>query len=135
MKYNKALFTGLIGLILLAITSCERKKPEEPKSIGGKGGNVTIKATAQHHDRNIDSCTIYIKYNSTTSATSYDDSAVCVQVDSKPVATFKGLKKGDYYLSGKGWDGKIGEPVKGGASFTAAEEKEYDVFVPVTEDH
>lgn len=138
MKYKKILNVVLVtAFAFYALASCKRKDPEPPvvKNIGGKGGNVTIYATPQHHDRNIDSCTVYIKYNAKTSATVYDDSVVCVQVNGKPVATFTGLKKGDYYLYGYGWDPKIAEVVKGGASFTADEEKAYDAFVPVTEEH
>ena len=133
MNCNKALISGIIiACCALTITSCKRK---DDVNIGGKGGNVTLHVMPQHHNDYIDSCTIYIRYNSKTAATAYDDSAKCMQVNNKSVATFSGLKKGDYYLEGKGWDPGIAEAVKGGTSVTITEEKEYDIFVAVTEDH
>lgn len=133
MKYLKMLG---IATLVLGINACERDdpKPTGEKTVGGKGGNAILNVTAQHHNKNIDSCKIYIRYNA-TSAGAYDDSANCVTVNGIPVAKFSGLKKGDYYLYGDGWDPSIEEEVKGGAPITVTEEKEQNIYVAVTEKH
>ena len=117
------------------MAGCERKenpKPE-PEQSAGKGGATTFKITPKHHGRNIDSATIYIKYNTQDLPSTYDDSAKCVMENGKPVATFSGLKKGKYYLYGKGWDPSISEGVKGGVPQNITEEKTYEITLPVTE--
>lgn len=131
MQYTKTVKWLLPVAMIACLASCRK---EDDKPIGGKGGNATLYVTPQHHDRNIDSCKIYIRYNAKT-AGAYNDSAFCVQVSGKPVATFGGLKKGDYYLYGSGWDAEIDESVIGGTSVTISEEKAYDIYVPVSENH
>src|SRR5437868_1517779 len=85
----------------ITIFSC---KPKEPVFVGGKGGTGVLLVTPQHHGRNIDSLTVYIKYNSLDASDTYDDSAKCVDLGAQPVATFSNLKRGDYYLYGYGYD-------------------------------
>src|ERR1700741_2137378 len=102
-SYRSILFFCLAAL---SASSCSRTE-EEPKSVGGKGGNATLKITPKHHDLNIDSCMVYIKYDAQDVPASYDDSAKAVMINNIPVATFAGLKKGAYYLFGKGWDASI----------------------------
>jgi hypothetical protein len=129
-KYFKS--TILILLVAASLASCER---EEPVSVGGKGGNATLNVTPQHHSKNIDSCMVYIKYNTLDKPTSaYDDSAKCVIVNGKPVASFSGLKKGNYYLFGFGWDPAIVMNVKGGAPKQITEETVISYNLAVTED-
>jgi hypothetical protein len=67
----------------------------------------------------------------------YDDSAQTVSVAGLPVATFNGLKNGNYYLYGYGWDPKLSPPqhVKGGVSYTIASETEQSTDIPVSENH
>ena len=103
--------------------------------LAGKGGNGTLKVTPKHDSSEIDSCTIYIKYNSLGVATIYDDSVKVVQVNNSPVATFGGLKKGHYYLYGKGWDTSINEAVMGGLPYELQQESAVSITLPVTEDH
>ena len=117
------------------MSSCGRKD-EIIEDKAGKGGNATLLITPQHHGKNIDSCTIYIKYNTLDAPTTpYDDSAICIMSDGKPVASFTGLKKGDYYLYGEGYDPSILQQVAGGINHTIEEEKSIQIFIPVTEDH
>jgi hypothetical protein len=103
--------------------------------IAGKGGNAVLKITPRHHGNNIDSCTVYIKYNTKDlpADAKYDDSAKCAPVDGKPVATFSNLKKGDYYLYGSGWDPSIAEGVLGGTPYTISEEISQSYNLSVTE--
>lgn len=123
----------LFASLFIAIGACKKKKDDEPKAIGGKGGSAVINATAKHHGKNIDSCTIYIKYNATNMPSSYDDSVKCVMSNGKPVASFSGLKTGDYYLYGRGWDTSIHQTVVGGIQYTITSETAQDITVPVTE--
>lgn len=118
---------------VLVVWGCNRD--DSTSNIGGKGGNATLKVTPQHHTLNIDSCMIYIKYNATNTPDSYDDSAMCVPQDGAPVATFTQLKKGNYYLYGKGWDPSIVQSVKGGLTYEITQEQTIHIFLPVTEPH
>lgn len=121
---------------LLAFSCKKDKDTPASEDIGGKGGNATLRITPQHHSKNIDSCTVYIKYNTLDKPSgNYDDSARCVLIDSMPVATFTGLKKGKYYLYGKGYDPSIFQTVDGGAPYTISSETTLNLNLPVTEDH
>lgn len=127
--------------LIVAATGCKRKDddktPEEPS---GKGGKAVIKATPLHHAELIDSCTIYIKYNTLDLPADgkYDDSAKCVPEGTapniKPVASFTQLKKGRYYLFGRGWDPAISQAVEGGVGYTVQDTiGTFAITVPVTE--
>lgn len=129
---NAINLTIVAVLGVIAFASCKRS---DDSPVGGKGGAAVIYATPQHHSKNIDSCKIYIKYNSSEASTTYDDSAVCVPVGGKPVATFSGLKNGKYYLFGKGYDPSILQNVKGGTPYEITTQTQINLFVPVTEDH
>ena len=120
----------------LAISSCREPETPMPKPIGGKGGNATFLVTPKHHGKNIDSCMVYIKYNTTTNPGkgNFDDSAKCIMTNSIPVATFSGLKAGDYYLFGYGYDPGLGEAVEGGRIYSITEEKSYGIDLSVTEE-
>ncbi|MBL7682907.1 MAG: hypothetical protein JNK00_06065 [Flavipsychrobacter sp.] len=125
---------NLYLLFFIILLSCGRKEPEPTNTdIAGKGGSATLKITPKHHSKNIDSCTIYIKYNAQDIPNSYDDSIKAVKENGKPVATFSQLKKGKYYLYGYGWDTTISNNVKGGIPYTITEEKVHEISLPVTE--
>lgn len=115
--------------VMFTLSSCEREEDE----MAGKGGSATLKVTPQHHGENIDSCTIFLKYNATDLPSSYDEEVICVQEGRKPVATFSSLKKGQYYIYGDGWDPDINQAVVGGIPFQVEEERTYEITVPVTE--
>lgn len=120
-------------LSVLLITGCGRKDKTEPEGTAGKGGNAVLKITTKHHGKNIDSAKVFIKYNEQNTPAYYDDSAKIAMVDGKPVAVFSGLKPGNYYLLGLGWDPTIVGDVRGGIPYTIIEEKTYDISLPVTE--
>lgn len=115
---------------MLSLTACER---DETITVGGKGGNATLKVTPQHHGDNIDSCTVYLKYNAQDKPSTYDEQVTCVMENGKPVATFANLNKGNYYVYGKGWDPGIEQEVDGGIPYTITEETTKEITVPVTE--
>lgn len=132
MKYLSSVL--LLMAVVLTTVSCNRRD-RGTENIGGKGGNAVLNVTPAHHGNNIDSCTIYIKYDAQDLPTSFDDSVVCVMTNGKPVASFSQLKNGNYYLTGKGWDPSIVNEVTGGIPFTITEQKEYNITLPVTEKH
>lgn len=119
---------AFFALALSILGSCSRKDDEDP-------GLATLKLTPQHHGKNIDSCMVFIKFDAIDVPSGYDDSAWVKQENGKPVATFTGLKKGNYYLFGKGWDPSILQEVKGGMPYTIKEDKVIELSLPVTEDH
>lgn len=120
---------------ILSMFSCKRKEKEiDDGNVGGKGGKATLKITTKHHGKDIDSCTVYIKYNELNTPSSYDDSAKAIfDSNGKPVVTFAGLKKGNYYLFGRGWDTTISNVVIGGLPFSIEDEISQDINLPVTE--
>lgn len=125
----------ILCLVCLSCFAFSCKKDSQ-QDIGGKGGAATLRITPQHHGKNIDSCTIFIKYNTLDMpAGGYDDSARCVLISGNPVATFSGLKKGKYYLYGRGYDTSIFQTVDGGAPYTISNEATISINLPVTEDH
>lgn len=131
MKYAQM----LAGLLLLT-TGCKPDDPD-PVPVGGKGGSGVLNVTPRHHSKPIDSCTVYIKYNATDPPLDgkYDDSVRCVQQGGLPVATFNGLKKGNYYLYGYGWDPGLTPPqaVKGGFAYPLGSESVQSIDLAVSE--
>jgi hypothetical protein len=127
----------LAGLLLFA-AGCKGPDNPTPVETGGKGGNAILHITPRHHGRQIDSCTVYIKYDATNAPADgrYDDSAQCVQVSALPVATFNGLKKGNYYLYGYGWDPTLSPPqhVRGGYAYTITSETDQSTDLAVSEE-
>jgi len=114
------------------VGSC-KKKPS-----AGLGGQATLLIRTVHHGASIDSARVYIKFNSSeaVSLSEYDLSAdVVSDTAGNAVATFEGLKKGDYYLYAEGWDPAIINNVKGGIPYTISEENTQTVILPVTEVH
>lgn len=126
-----------ISMLFVAFTSlisCERKDSHVANpDTAGKGGTAILKITPQHHGKNIDSATIYIKYNTQNLPATYDDSVKCVMENGKPVATFTQLKKGKYYIYGRGWEPAISAYANGGIPYTITEEKTHEITVPITE--
>lgn len=135
----KSVFQGQL-LMLLAVAvfigvGCTKIKKREnsttvietpgdkPNLQGGKGGTAYIRITPNHDGWDIDSCMVYIKYNSAVVPAGgvYDDSTWARKVDNKPVAVFDQLKPGRYYVYGKGWDLVRSEKVAGGLPYIIPE--------------
>ncbi len=124
-------FTTLITT-LLTIGSCT-KKPS-----AGLGGNANLNIKVYHHATPIDSCTIYIKFNSSeaVSLSEYDlTQKLVLDSNGNSYTIFSGLKKGDYYIYGEGWDPSISNNVKGGLPYTIKDETDLMISIPVTEVH
>ena len=126
--------------IVLIIVSCfaviiSCKKPNgNTITGGGKGGNATIIVTPEIYDFFVDTCTIYIKYGTLDAPANgqYDDSLVCVLVNDTPVAQFKNLTVGLYYLYGVGYHSIGGHfpNVKGAKSCTISKEAAIRLWIP-----
>ena len=124
----------IILLLLITATSFSCKK----KTKAGLGGNANLKVAAQHHGLIIDSCTISIKFNSLDAPSDgvYDlTQKVSKDIVGDSYTIFKGLKAGDYYVYGIGWDPSISNNVKGGIPYTIENETDLSIIVPVTETH
>jgi hypothetical protein len=129
------LFSVLVSIMfsLTVISGC-RKNDKGPPA--GKGGTMNLRITPQHHGENIDSCMIYIKYNALDAPVGFDDSLACINSEGRSVALFSGLKKGNYYLFGKGWEKPFSIEVRGGIPYSIRlQDTTLDVFLPVTEFH
>ena len=113
--------------------ACKPSKKDTVVPTAGKGGSSFLRITPQHHGKNIDSATVYLKYNSSDASATYDDSAVCQAVGGLPVARFDSLKAGQYYIFSQGYDPSIFQAVKGGIPFTISASDTFNVLVPVTE--
>lgn len=128
MNYKIAI--SALGLLLLAVTSC--KKDEKP--VGGKGGNATLNITTKHHSIFVPDTKIYIKYNTLEKpAGSFDDSVTTTWTNDKPLGSFSGLKKGDYYIYGTGYDTAVAREVVGGQGYTIENENAQEITLYITE--
>ncbi len=125
----------LLAAVILVGAGCKKIKRTEnsvtvtsttgqaPKPTGGKGGNASFKITPNHNGIDIDSCKVFIKYDASVVPVNgqYDDSVWAVRDDKNitkpPVATFSGLKPGNYYIYGEGWDIIRSQHVQGGLPF------------------
>lgn len=132
-------------LILLAATSliavgCRKIKQNESstvvtvspedqtdKPVAGYGGQASIYITPNHDGLNIDSCLVYIKFDSPVVPQNgkYDDSIwASPNENGLPVASFKKLLPGNYYLYADGWDLVRSQKVRGGLYYIVEEGNE-----------
>lgn len=122
----------ILSFLMLFFNACQ-KKP-----LAGLGGKAQLTIQCQHHGINIDSATVYIKYNSleAVNISEYNNSKVLSKNNNNQyTAQFDGLKPGDYYLFAQGWDPSIANNVKGGIPFSIKEEDTFSLIIPVTEVH
>ena len=100
------------------LSACKTKEKDVP----GKGGNATLNVYPQHHEiaKRLVNFKVYIKYNTSDAPTSgvYDDSMACTNHDSLVSCSFSGLKNGNYYFYGYGYDTSINQNVHGGIPYT-----------------
>lgn len=126
MKHYKL----LLGAGLLLLNACS--KDDSPSTF-------TLNVIPKHHGRAIDSCTVYIKYNTVDAPANgiYDDSVRCVPVGGVSTAVFRSLKRGSHYLYGYGWDPTLTPPkaVKGGYAAPDNGDDVQSVELAVSEDH
>lgn len=139
---RSALFSRLFILsaaILVIATGCTKLKDHKSSTVttitpeptvsptsAGKGGDATLQVTPIHDDILVDSCMVYIRYNSlviSADGSDYNDSTWAEIIDGQPVARFYYLKPGNYYIYAKGWDIIRSEKVQGGLPYTITNDR------------
>lgn len=119
----KILSVNLLGLLimLLAVSACRR--PDN---------SIVINATPFHHDdRPLQDCMVRYKFNTSDMPGSYEDSMACVIVNGKPVAVFKGMKKGNYYFYASAYDAGVPGYIEGGVPFTVKDYGTHELRIPI----
>ena len=105
----------IFGLIIVALAIGCRKTEEAiavQEPVAGKGGKSKLILTAKHYEKQLDSCTFYLKYNTLTEPKNglYDDSANVKNVNGRFQATFDSLKQGKYFIHCIGRDLTLYKP-------------------------
>ena len=119
---------------ILTFSACTHKAADFP---AGKGGSAAITLFPQHHEnaKSLTSFKVFVKYGTKDAPASgiYDDSVSCTNHDSLVSGTFTGLRNGDYYFYGRGYDTSISENVHGGAPYTITQQAAQNLNLPVSE--
>lgn len=126
-------------LLAVSIAACTRENDvvtPDTSLKGGRGGLATVRVTPQLHEKDIDSCIVYVAYaNDKMPATMdmFDDTLYVTYQEGRPRATFDSLKKGTYYFYLQAYNDALQESYKGGASFKVVDttETQYDVYIQV----
>ncbi|MCC7301078.1 MAG: hypothetical protein IT233_00395 [Bacteroidia bacterium] len=125
----KNIIIAAMAAIALLLTACSKE---------GTGGNAQIMGSVKHHDLLIPGATVYIKYGAKdfpgSDVSKYDASTTADLTDAH--YHFEGLKRGDYFLYGVGYDSSISAPVVGGVHVKIKfgdRKKTVEQDVPVTE--
>lgn len=123
----------LIAALTLMAASCHKKDGGG----AGKGGSASLQVYPQHHKiaRNLVNMIVYVKYNTSDAPANgvYDDSLSCVDADTAQYCIFPGLKNGNYYFYGKGYDTSIKQAVQGGLPYTITLQQAQVFDLPVSE--
>ena len=119
MKLFKQTFSMLLlTAFLFSASGCKKND-----CTAGSDGSIVIKANMVHHTRGIKGATLRIKYCEQElpgeSAADYDLNIKGSDADTFVIAS--GLKAGDYFFFGSGYDSLIFQEVKGGQPFTLSE--------------
>lgn len=123
------LTTLTLMLLIIGTIGCRKK------NTAGLGGDNELRLRVRHHTIILDSITVYLKFNAQDAPTSTDDydiSTKVTNVDGEKLAVFEGLKDGDYYIYGYGWDPFIVDNVEGGLPLELSDETnpiQYDLQV------
>lgn len=124
----------ILSVITVVFSACTH---DPGVIIAGKGGSATVVVYPRHHGRTaiLDSTKVYVKYNTLDAPANgiYDDSMVCANADTLYYATFTGLKNGNYYFYGTGYDNSISQRVKGGLPYTITQQTSFNFDLPVSE--
>lgn len=123
-KSNSILLLLPLSLLLL-IAACTKEGFEGDSNITGK---------VAHHGARISEATVFIKFNAKEFPGSLvSDFDASVVADTGGNYLIEGLKKGDYYLYGFGYDSTIHQNVKGGLHVKLEAGEVRTLEVPVTE--
>ena len=129
----------IFGLIIMAIAIGCRKRGEAvvtAEPVAGKGGKSKMILTAKHYEKQLDSCTFYLKYNTLTQPKNmlFDDSANVKNVNGRYQATFDSLRQGKYYIYCLGRDLTLYKPndsIWGSGSVQIVDtfQRNYDMYI------
>jgi hypothetical protein len=116
-------------LLILSLAACKKN---------GTGGKATLMGHVKHHSVHIPNAMVYIKYDAKefpgSDVSVYDASVQASSGDGH--YEFEGLRPGNYYVYGVGYDSTISEAVFGGVAVKIkySDRKEtLEVDVPVVE--
>ncbi|MBL7890078.1 MAG: carboxypeptidase regulatory-like domain-containing protein [Bacteroidia bacterium] len=125
MKIKVIKYILLFAVISFSTVSCKKEGP---------GGKSSISGVVEHHGAAIPNSVVYIKYGATdfpgAAVSAYDAQ---VTADASGNYKFDGLRKGDYYLYGVGYDNAVVAPVTGGVGVRLRTNEDKSIDVPVTE--
>jgi hypothetical protein len=124
MKRAILLIVSFFSFSFFFAGSC--KKPHNNVTGGGKGGNATIIARAEHYRSLLDTAIIYVKYGTLNAPVNgvYDDS---IRVGSNYQAVFTNLTTGNYYFFAEGIHDPYNPPtVDGGKAWVINSSTETD---------
>ena len=103
---TKLVISGfMIAAIAIGCRKNEYNAPAaEPQA--GKGGKAKLTVSAKRYEKQTDSCTVYLQYNTLTAPKDgkYDDTANVKNVNGRFQVTFDSLKQGKYFIFCKGRD-------------------------------
>lgn len=105
--------------MLLLATGCNKK--DEIIHTAGKGGKATVRVKPVNQIRLIDSCVVYVTYNSNEAGTA-NDSVVQRLNNNEAVATFPQLRFGNYYFDVHAWDAVAQKKLRGGIGYVVSPE-------------
>lgn len=128
-------FAVVTATAALSFAGCRK----DDDDTAGKGGSATLRIRPEHHGVPVDSCRIYIKYNAQDAPSDgrYDDSTNLQFVGSgfPKMGLFPGMKRGNYYIFGRGWDPAISQVVRGGTPFNVnSDQPQFEIVLPVGEE-
>ncbi len=127
----------IVILVVAAFATGCTHDPFQP--IAGKGGNATLVVYPAHHGKasELDSMKVYVKYNTQDAPSNgvYDDSMACTFINAQYLCTFTGLKNGNYYIYGKGYDYEYATGVQGGLPHKITAQQSQNFYLPVSEKH
>lgn len=116
-------------LVIAIISSCKKN---------GTGGDATIEGHVKHHELHIPGAMVYIKYDAKefpgADVSQYDANVQASMGDGH--YKFEGMRMGNYYVYGVGYDSSITSSVYGGTpvKIKYSERKEIiDIDIPVVE--
>ncbi len=131
---SRLFLTGIVATALFGCNDDDKQIMPEPTPVAGKGGSATVYVSPMHNGVRPDSFMVYLKYNSDAFPTQFDDSAKCYPVDGKSTATFTNLKRGQYFIYGRGWDIIRSQTVAGSRSYYVDKDNTvYTVDFPVAQ--
>ena len=140
-KQDKSQITAMkiktIFIVAAIISTITVGCNHDTTTVAGKGGNATVIVYPQHHEvaKNLINFKVYVKYNTHDAPSNgvYDDSVACINHDSLVSCSFAGLRNGNYYFYGKGYDTSISGDLKGGTPYTITQQASQSMNLPVSE--